>query len=80
MYDHGHAREHDREHELQDEDEPVAQEEAHRLQVDGGARHQLSGLLMVEETELQALEMAVEPLAQVVLDAEGDLPGDQRRQ
>ncbi len=74
--DHRDPGEHDREDDLQDEDEPVAEEEAHRLQVDGRARHQLAGLLVVEEAELQSLEMAVEPLAQVVLDTEGDPPGD----
>ena len=53
---------------LQDEHEPVAEEEAHGLQIDGRARHQLAGLLAVEEAQLQALQVAVEQLAQVVLD------------
>ena len=45
-----------------DEDEPVAEEEAHRLQVDGRARHQLAGLLAVEEAELERLQVRVERL------------------
>ncbi len=74
--DHHHAGERDREHRLQDEHEAVAEEEAHRLQVDRCARHQLPGLLVVEEAELQALELSVHEPAQVVLDAERDAPGD----
>ena len=61
---------------LQDEHEPVAEEEAHGLQVDGRARHQLAGLLVVEEAELEPLQVAVQQLAQVVLDAERHAPGD----
>ena len=53
---------------LQDEHQAVAEEEAHRLQVHGRARHQLAGLLVVEEAELEPLELAVHQLAQVVLD------------
>ena len=68
MHDHRDAGEHERERGLQDEHEPVAEEEAHRLQVDGRARHQLAGLLVVEEAELEPLQVAVEQLAQVVLD------------
>ena len=74
--DHRDAREHEREDRLQDEHEPVAEEEAHRLQVDGRARHQLSRLLAVEEAQLQALEVAVEQVAQVEFDRERDPPGD----
>ena len=58
--DHRDAGQQQREHRLQDEHEPVAEEEAHRLQVDGRARHQLAGLLAVEEAELEALQVAVE--------------------
>ena len=47
--------EHDRQRRLQHEDEAVAEEEAHRLQVDGRARHELAGLLAVEEAELERL-------------------------
>ena len=74
--DHRDAGEQQRERGLQDEHEAVAEEEAHGLQVDGGARHQLAGLLAVEEAELQALQVAVDELAQVVLDAQRDAPGD----
>ena len=74
--DHHDPREHDREDRLQDEHEPVAEEEAHGLQVDGSARHQLARLLAVEEAELELLQMAVEQLAQVVFDAERESSGD----
>ena len=77
MHDHRHAGEHERERRLQDEHEPVAEEEAHGLQVDGRAGHQLAGLLVVEEAELEALEVAVEQLAQVEFDRQRDAPGDQ---
>ena len=75
--EHGDTGQRDREDRLQDEHEPVAEEEAHGLQVNGRARHQLAGLLAVEEAELQALQVAIQTLAQVVLDAERDPPGDQ---
>ena len=55
MYDHRRAGQQNRENRLQDEHEPVAKEEAHGLQVDGGTRHQLPGLLAVEEAQLQPL-------------------------
>jgi len=47
---HGDHRD-DRQHVLEEEDEAEAEEEAHRLQVDGGARHQLPGLVPVVEAE-----------------------------
>ena len=75
--EHRHPGEHDREDRLGDEDQAVAEEEAHRLEVDGGARHQLAGLLAVEEPELEALELPVERVAQVDLDPERDAAGDQ---
>ena len=62
---------------LGDEHEPVAEEEADRLQVDRRARHQLAGLLAVEEAELERLQVAVEPVAQVVLDRQRDAAGDE---
>ncbi len=42
---------HDRHHVLGEEDEPVAEEEAHRLQVDRRARHELARLAAVVEAE-----------------------------
>ena len=74
--DHRHAGEDDRQRRLQDEDEAVAEEEADLRQVDGRPRHELTRLLMVEEPELELLQMGIEALAQVVLDAERDAPGD----
>ena len=78
--EHRAGGEHDRQAALQQEHEPVAEEEAHGLQVDGRARHQLPRLLLVEEAELERLQARVEPVAQVVLDAEGDLAGHQPAQ
>ena len=60
----------DRHDVLREEDEPVAEEEAHRLEVDRRARHQLSGLAAVVEAERQAQEVRVELVAKVVLDPE----------
>ncbi len=74
--DHRGAGEQNHEDRLHDEHEPVAEEEAHGRQVHGGAGHQLPRLMVVEEAELEALEVAVEALAQVVLDAERDVSRD----
>ena len=58
--------------------EPEAQEEPHRLQVDGRARHQLAGLEGVEP-ERQPEQVAVEVLPHVALDVECLAAGDVRR-
>ncbi len=57
--------------------EPVAEEEADGLEVDGRPRHQLAGLVPVVEAEGQALEVRVQLVAQVVLDPERLPPGDE---
>ena len=75
--DHRPRREEDGQRRLQHEDEAVAEEEAHGLQVDGGARHQLPGLLAVEEAQLELLQVLVHAVAQVELDAERDAARDQ---
>ena len=75
--EHDDAREHDRERVLGQEDQPVAEEEADRLQVDRRPRHQLAGLLAVEEAELERLQVRVDALAQVELDRDRDLARDQ---
>ena len=75
--EHGRGGQHDGERALGDEDEPVAEEEPHGLQVDRGARHQLAGLLGVEEPQLERLEVAVHEVAQVDLDGQRHAPGDQ---
>ena len=67
----------DRQRVLGEEDQPVAEEEADRLQVDRRPRHQLAGLLGVEEAELERLQVLVDALAQVELDRERDLAGDE---
>ena len=69
--------EQDRQRVLGEEDQPVAEEEADRLQVDRRARHQLPRLLAVEEAELERLQVAVHPLAQVELDVDRDPARDQ---
>ena len=62
---------------LEEEDEAEAEEEAHRLQVDGGTRHQLAGLVPVVEPERQPEQVRVQALAHVLLDPERLLAGDQ---
>ena len=69
-HEHHGAGEDDREDVLGDEDQPVAEEEADRLQIDRRPRHQLSGLLGVEEAELEPLQVGVEELAEVEFDRE----------
>ena len=60
-----------------DEHQPVAEEEADGLEVHRRARHELAGLLAVEEGELERLQVAVHPVAQVELDAERHAAGHQ---
>ena len=74
--EHHGAGQDDRQQVLGDEDQAVAEEEADRLQVDGRPRHQLPGLLGVEEAELEPLQVRVEELAQVEFDRQRDLAGD----
>ncbi len=62
---------------LEEEDQAVAEEEAHALQVDRRARHQLAGLVAVVEAEGEAHEVRVEALAHVHLDVERLLAGDE---
>ena len=68
---------HDRQHVLEEEDQPVAEEEPHALQIDGRARHELSGLVTVVEPERQAHEVGVEALPHVHFDRERLFAGDQ---
>ena len=67
----------DREDVLEEEDQAVAEEEAHALQVDGRAAHQLAGLVAVVEAEREADELRVDGLPHVELDGERLLAGDQ---
>src|SRR6266487_1979285 len=60
----------DREDVLEEEDQAVAEEEAHALEVDGRPRHQLAGLVAVVEAEREPDEACIEALAQVHLDRE----------
>ena len=55
---------------LREEDEAVAEEEAHGLEVDRRAGHELPGLAAVVEGEREPQEVGVELVAEVVLDAE----------
>ena len=68
----------DRHHVLREEDEAVAEEEAHRLEVDRRPRHELPGLAAVVEAEGEPQEVRVQLVAQVVLDRERLAAGDQR--
>ncbi len=61
---------------LREEDEPVAEEEPHRLEVDRRARHQLPRLAAVVEAEREPEEVRVELVAHVVLHRERLPPGD----
>ena len=61
---------------LREEDEAVAEEEAHGLQVDRGARHELAGLTAVVEAERQSEKVRVQLVAHVVFDCECLPPGD----
>jgi hypothetical protein len=60
----------DREDVLEEEDQAVAEKEAHCLEVHGRPRHQLSGLVAIVEAEREAQEVRVERVAHVVLDAQ----------
>ena len=66
----------DRHDVLREEDQAVAEEEAHRLQVDRRPRHELARLAAVVEAERKPQEVRVELVAQVVLDAERLPAGD----
>ena len=67
----------DRDHVLREEDQPVAEEEADRLQVDRRARHQLPGLVPVEVAEREPQQARVERIAHVPLDRDRLLAGDE---
>ncbi len=62
---------------LEEEDQPVAEEEPHRLQVDRRPAHQLSGLMPVVEAEREAHELRVDGLPHVHLDLKRLLARDQ---
>jgi hypothetical protein len=53
---------------LEEEDEAVAQEEAHGLEVHRRSRHELPGLMAVVEAEREAQEMRVHRVSHVELD------------
>jgi hypothetical protein len=71
----GHG--HHREHVLEEENQPVAEEKADSLEVDRRPRHQLPGLMAVVEAEREADQVRVQPVPQVHLDAERLLARDQ---
>ena len=60
----------DRHDVLGEEDQPVAEEEPHRLQINRRPRHELPRLAPVVEAEREAQEVPVELVPEVVLDAE----------
>ena len=55
---------------LREEDEPVPEEEAHRLQVDRRAGHELAGLVPVVVAEREPEKVLVQGVAQVVFDCQ----------
>ena len=67
---------HHRQHVLAEEDQAVAEEEPHRLQVDGRAGHQLAGLVAVEEPVGQPLQVGVHAVSQVELDGQRQPAGE----
>ena len=69
----------DGEHVLEEEDQPVAEEEADALEVDGRARHQLAGLVAVVEAEREADEVRVEPLRRSISTPSACRPEIRRR-
>ena len=76
--DEEHSRDDDDGHHvLREEDEPVSEEEAHRLQVDRRPGHELPRLASVVEAEREAQEVRVELVTHVVLDREGLPSGKQ---
>ena len=62
---------------LEEEDQPVAEEEADSLQVDRRARHQLPRLMPVVEPEREPLKLRVEAVPHVELDCQRLAAGDQ---
>ncbi len=62
---------------LEEEDQPIAEEEADALQVDRCARHQLSRLVPVVEPEREPHHVRVQAAPQVHLDVERLAAGDQ---
>jgi hypothetical protein len=56
--------------------QPVAEEEAHPLEVDGRPRHELPGLVPVVEAEREPDEVRVHPAPHVHLDVEGLATGE----
>jgi hypothetical protein len=67
----------DRKDVLEEEDQAVAEEEAHRLQVDRRAGHQLPRLVAIVKAERQPDEPGVERVSHVELDTECLPPGDE---
>jgi hypothetical protein len=55
---------------LREEDQPVAEEEPHRLQIDRRAGHELARLAPVVEAEREPQQVPVQLVAEVVLDGE----------
>ena len=71
------AHQQDGEHVLEEEDQPVAEEEPDSLEVDGGAGHELAGLVAVVEAERQPDQVRVDAAAHVHLDVERLAAGDE---
>ena len=73
--DDGHADH--RQDVLDEEDQPVAEEEADVLEVDRRPGHQLAGLVVIEEAKRKPQQVPVQSVPEVELDAERLLSGDE---
>ena len=74
--EHDRGHDHQRQEVHREEDEPVAEEEAHGLQVAGDARHQLADAHLVEVAKRHVREVAEDSAAQVGLDAQAHQAGE----
>jgi hypothetical protein len=68
--EHDHGRAEDRQYVLEEENEPVAEEEADGLQVDRRTGEQLTRLVLIVEPEREPEQLCVESVPHVVLDGE----------
>ena len=70
VHEENHSHDDDGHNVLSEEDQPVAEEKAHRLEVDRRPRHELPRLAAVVEAEGQSKKMRVEIVTKVVLHRE----------
>ena len=61
---------------LRKEEDAVAEKQAQCRQVDGGAAHDLPGLIAVVERKRQRQQVVIDEVAQVLLDVDRHRAGD----